>query len=237
MNYLSTGVDPECDTPAGVFWGEDLDEVNLNRISGLAIGKSTRGLERVSGSKRIKYISTTCWSTDTAEFVQSLPCLKHLHISRVRGAVVDVGEVPSLRILSLFACAGLESLWPFTHCSGIESLWISGCMKFRTLEGLNRYSRLGELEIIGSMTKSGTLESIAEIAKCTSLKYVALATRVKTSDLAPLSKLKQLKYLWLQNRFKLEQYEAILASCPRLAKIDLHNGSFDRVVGFQEDPE
>jgi hypothetical protein len=235
MNYLSTGIDPECDKPTGVFWGDDLGEADLRRISGLSLSKGTIGLSRVSGSKRIKYVCTTYWSTEIAEFVRSLPCLSQLHISRVRGTIVQTGKIPTLKVLTLFACSGLQSLQPFAKCAELESLWISGCVRFKTLEGLSRYKKLSELEILGSMTKSGTIESLTPLSRCALLTHVGLATRTADDDLSFLHKLKRLSYLRLQNRFKRGQYEAILASCPRLATIELHNGSFDRVLGFQED--
>lgn len=237
MNYLSTGVDPECDKPNGVFWGDDVNDADQKRISGLSLGKDTIGLSKVSGSKRIKYVSTTYWSTEIAEFVRALPCLRQLHISRVRGPIVDAGKIPTLKILTIFACSGLESLEPFGKCTGIESLWISGCVHFKTLEAASRFTRLTELEIQGSMTKVGEVESLLPIASCVSLKYLVLATRLKGKDISPLLKMKNLRYLWLQNRFKRDQYQSILESCARLGKIDLHDGSFDRVVGFQGDLE
>lgn len=237
MNYLSTGVAPECDKPNGVFWGDDLGEADLKRTSGLAIGKGTIGLSRVANSKRIKYVCTTSWSTEIAEFVRTLPCLGHLHISRVRGTIVEAGKIPSLKVLSLFACPGLETLQPFAKCAEIESLWISGCVRLKTLDGLSRYKKLSELEIQGSATKCGRIDSLAPISRCIALRYLSLATVIDGRDLSPLLELKKLRYLWLQNRFKHDQYESILGSCPQLGRIELHNGSYERVVGFQEDGE
>lgn len=237
MSYLSTGVDPECDQPTGVFGGDDINEADLKKVSGLLIGKGTVGLSQVAGSKQIKYLATTEWSPEIAELVQTLPALKHLHLSRFRGTLADAGKLPNLKILTIFACSGLESIKPFANCTGIESLWISGCVRLKTLDGLNRYKKLSEFEIQGAMTKTGTLESLAPISTCTLLKYVVLATRLAEKDLSPLQNLKQLQHLWLQNRFKSDQYDSVLAACAKLKKIELHNGSYDRVNGFQEDED
>lgn len=166
-----------------------------------------------------------------------MPCLGHLHISRVRGTIVEAGEIPSLKVLSLFACPGLETLQPFAECAEIESLWISGCVRLKTLDGLSRYKKLSELEIQGSATKCGRIDSLAPISRCIALRYLSLATVIDGGDLSPLLELKKLRYLWLQNRFKHDQYESILESCPQLGRIELHNGSYERVVGFQENGE
>ena len=48
MSYLSTGVDPECDQPTGVFGGDDINEADLKKVSGLLIGKGTVGLSQVA---------------------------------------------------------------------------------------------------------------------------------------------------------------------------------------------
>jgi Leucine-rich repeat (LRR) protein len=237
MKYLSTGVDPECDQPAGIFWGDDINEADLKKVTGLVIGKGTIGLSKIAGSKRIKYLASTEWSPETAKFVQTLPSLKHLHISRCRGAIIDAGKLQNLKVLSIFSCPGLESLKPFSDCIGLESLWISGCIRFKTLDGLSRYKKLGEFEIQGSMTKTGTLESIEPISGCGSLKYVVLATRIADESLSPIEKLKNLQHLWLQNRFKCVKYESILSACAKHKKIELHNGTFDRLNGFQEDED
>jgi len=37
--------------------------------------------------------------------------------------------------------------------------------------------------------------------------------------------------------FNFDQYDLILAACAKLKKIELHNGTFDRVKGFQEDED
>ena len=237
MKYLSTGIDPECDKPAGVFWGEDLEATDVKRLTGLSIGKNTKGLAKIAGSKSIQYIATTHWSAEVASIVRSLPGLRHLHVSRVRGALADAGTIPSLKILTLFACPGLESLKPFVKCQGLESVWISGCVNFQSLDGVQRFRELSEFEIQGAMTKCGKLPSLAELSKCKSITYVSLATTLANKDLSPLHSLKSLAYLWLQNRFKSDQYQAVLAACPKLKKIELHNGSFDRLSGFTKDDE
>ena len=237
MKYLSTGVDPECDKPADVFWGEDLDATDVNRLTGLAIGKNTKGLAKIAGCNCIKNITTTYWNAEVAEIVRTLPALRHLHVSRVKGTLADAGKIPSLKVLTLFACPGLESLGPFVKCKGLESVWISGCVNFQSLDGVQRFRDLNEFAIQGAMTKCGKLPSLAELSKCKSLTYVSLATALANKDLSPLHSLKSLAYLWLQNRFKSDQYQAVLAACPQLKKIELHNGSFNRANGFAKDDQ
>ncbi len=237
MKYLSTSVDPECDPPANVFWGDDLDTTEIKRLTGLAIGKRTKGLANIAGCKRIKYISTTHWNAQVAEIVRTLPALQHLHVSRVKGVLADAGRIPSLKVLTLFACPALERLEPFLKCKGIESVWISGCVNFQSLEGIHHFRDLTEFEIQGTMTKCGKLPSLTELSKCKSLTYLSLATTLINKDLSPLYSLKRLTYLWLQNRFQSDQYGAVLAACPQLKKIELHNGSFSRSDGFTEDDD
>lgn len=237
MSCLSQGGDPIRDFSGGVWLEPDLNKADLAKIRGLSVSKDTVGLQRARGSESITYLAAFLWNSETAAFARTLPNLERLHVSGIRGPLPEVGSLPSLRILTMHYCPGLETLNPFVGCTQLETLWLSGCLNFKTLDGIAAFPNLLEFEIQGSMTQTGKLESLAPISVCGSLKYLALAAKIADKDLTPICQLRNLDYLWLQNRFKAEQYRSILEACPSLQEIDLHNGRFDRSSGFQEDEE
>ncbi len=237
MTYLLNGGDPYRDVPDGTFIGSDLALANLDAITGLHLGKDTKGLSRVVGLDRVKYLSSSHWTPAIAELARSFPNLERLELYGIRGVPAGTGQLPRLKLLSVYACSGLVDFEPFEQCVAVETFWISGCIHLKTLDRIDRMRNLTEFAITGSPTKTGTIPTLAPLSSCAELHYVALATRIEDKDISPLRNLSMLRYLWLQNRFKHDQYEAILASCPMLEAIELHNGTFDRLKGFRKDEE
>lgn len=237
MTYLLNGGDPIRDGVNGIFHGSDLALADLDAIDGLSLDKHTTGLPSAVGAARVKSLSTSHWTPEIAELAQSLPNLEHLLIFGIKGVLAGVGQLPHLKILSIYASSGLVDFEPFEKCVGVETLWISSCIHLQSLGGIDRMRNLKEFEIQGSMTKTGTIPTLSPLSRCEELQYVSLATKINDKDLSELFNLSQLRYLWLQNRFKHDQYTAILASCPMLKAIELHDGVFDRLAGYVKDDD
>lgn len=237
MSYLLNGGDPYRDVPDGTINGSDLAMADLDAVTGLVLEKNSIELSRVVGSDRIKFLSTSHWTPEIAELARSLSNLKHLQICGIRGALAGTGELAQLKILSVYACPGVVDFEPFKECARLETLWISGCVHLQSLDGIDRLTHLKEFAIEGTMTKTGTITTLSPLSGCRDLNYVSLATRIYDKEIAALQNLPNLRYLWLQNRFKNDQYEAILASCPNLEVIELHNGTYARLTGFAKDED
>lgn len=237
MTFLLNGGDPYRDVPDGTFSGSDLALADLDVVTGLQLGKDTKGLSRVAGLDRITFLTTSQWTPEIADLAKSFPNLERLDILGIKGALSGVGEFRQLKMLSLYACSGLINCQPFEECTSLEVLWISGCIHLQSLDGIDHMMNLSEFEIKGSPTKTGTISKVSPLSSCVALHYVALATKINDKDLSALLRLSQLRYLWLQNRFPYDQYEAILASCPMLEAIELHDGRYTRLSGYEGDED
>lgn len=237
MSYLHNGGDPIREENRATFRGSDLALADLDAVTRLLLEKQSTGLSRVVGSTRIEFLSTSHWTPEIADLAQSLPNLKHLHFSGIRGSLASAGELAQLKILSVYACSGFVDFEPFHECVNLETFWIGGCIHLQSLDGIDRIKHLEEFSIIGAPTTTGTISTLSPLSDCADLNYLALATKITDKDLSALLSLSKLRYLWLQNRFKHEQYKAILESCSLLDAIELHNGMFDRLTGFRKDED
>lgn len=145
--------------------------------------------------------------------------------------------IKGLEFLYFDACPGLGDLTAFAENKKLTSLYLEACLNITSLKGVENFSQLSEFSIIGGGVTSATLDSLESLKSLTKLRYLKLYAKVKDKTLAPLMALKNLEYVDMANRFRREEYEAILQNNPKLNSIELHNGVFDRNRGFVKDKD
>lgn len=222
--------EPEIDRPKKMEFCDDLSECPTD-IEGVCIGKNTINFPHLQDLKKVYYICLDSLDEDVHTAVKTCRTAKILHFSRMRQELTNLGfNVP---YCSFFSCSKLTSLDFITSELSVKGIRVSSCMKFSTLAGIDRFKNLEELAFDGSLSGSIKMDSLEPLASAKSLKYLAIACKLKSTSLSPIHELSGLRYLNLAGaKLKDEDYQGILESCPKLPSILMPSGEYTRKAGF-----
>ena len=188
-------------------------------------------LSRLQALKHVYFVRLGSVNQEMKQAIDNCRTAKILHFSRMRQELTNLGfNVP---YWSFFSCSKLISLDFITSELSVKGIRVSSCMKFSTLAGIDRFKNLEELAFDGSLSGSIKMDSLEPLASAKSLKYLAIACKLKSTSLSPIHELSDLRYLYLAGaKLKDEEYEGILKSCPKLSSILIPNGEYTRRAGF-----
>lgn len=187
-------------------------------------------LDKVPDSSRIREFRGVDRSVDALAVIGSIkdltplhefPNLRHLWMNQVNyEQFKQICSLDQLEKLGIYLSPNIIDLSPIANMRNLQILSIESSFNDVSLEPLRLLTKLRVLSISTSMSKAmnggtGYFESFAPLGDLCYLEYLELfAVKPRELGLEPLTRLKSLKELEINNLYSLEDYAHLAADLP-----------------------
>ncbi len=192
------------------------------------LGKNVENLDQLAKFTSITRVACDLLDEATVKVLAKLPKLRHLDLSLSRATELpSLKPLKQLRVLVLYSFPKLETLEFLRGMVHLHSLCLSEVMAAGDLSPVGTLRDLREFEIDGTLHKIKFVDSLAPLGKLKRLRFLLLACAVKQENrtLRPLAKLKELKQLIIGGKHFQHEYDWLLDRLPQLPGINL--GTFN----------
>ena len=221
-----------------IKWHDVVDGSDAKNKKHIRIkSKESKNLDALRGAEQVDSVwaSGTKLTEEIVKVINSLPNLNYLFsLCRQYDAPL---KNKSVEYLTVDSGSRETDLGFIKGCKSTKYLFVDCCLKIATLSGIESFKNLTEFKLLGAPLSWGTVDTLSPLAACKKLEYLSLVTRVTDKSLRPLAELPKLKYLWVQNRYRKDEYLYLLENSKSLKQIELHNGTFDLENGFVKDDD
>ncbi len=192
----------------------------------LSISRKCKNLDAIVNLRGVQRVHCTL-QDGLLDQLAPLPKLRYLQVAFPR-----TDDIPSFRPLKQITTLVLRcnkhqtSLKFLNGVDNLKSLCVSEAMGVSQLTPLGRMRDLCELYIDGTISGRNTVQTLAPLAKLKELRYALLLLRVEERNrtLKHLHSLSKLAFLHLSNDYSDEEYDKLLAAVPGLKQIRFNAG-------------
>ena len=225
QDFAATHKAPYLGMPPGLIQCRDVEDLPRD-VEALWLTRKSSGVENLATFKQLRRIHAPL-REDWLPVLASIPNLEYAKFTLPKSA-----EIPSLKCLSnlrslVLSCNRHQTNLEFVRdMKWLHSLCVSEAMSVSLFAPLSTLSELRELYIDGTITGRQTIDSLSPLADLTHLQFAVLLIRIAKANrtLAPLHKLKQLKFLHLSDDYLPEEYDLLIKTLPRLTEICFNAG-------------
>jgi hypothetical protein len=193
---------------------ESLEELT-SEVRSLTISPKTRGIDRLGEMQVRSLVGRGVRDRELAQ-IGRVTGLEELQLTDLRtNDLRALAGLHDLRILTLSACARLESLAGIEGATRLELLSVWSAPKLRSIDAVASLPALRVVFLSGGMYRPIRVASLQPLANATQLVSLRLSSlRVRDRSLAPLHGLRRLRRLALPSYFPASEFTALALALP-----------------------